>query len=178
MTTEITVTDLRPMRKEDRKAAFDCGEPSINDYFAKFAWANHNSLWFNKTYVLTVDNVVAAYVTTAVQTLQLTDDVRRSAHLPNQPAPALLIAMLGVDLRFKGRGFSRWLMAHSYRRAIEMRDTFGCVAVTIDPLNERNAAHYVEEGFAVLASVTPPRTPPTMWIPMKRLVEMAAAAND
>jgi GNAT superfamily N-acetyltransferase len=76
---------------------------------------------------------VVGFVTlcgTAVYREGLPDDI--AARMPRYPLPALLIAWLGVDVKYQGHDRSRELMRFALAEAASTYSRTGCVGVFVD----------------------------------------------
>jgi hypothetical protein len=86
--------------------AFDCGNEPLNQYLKRFALTNSAS-GVARTYVTTPagDPVVAGYFSLAAGSVEKARVAERVAKgLPLHPVPVVLLARLGVDQQFQGRG--------------------------------------------------------------------------
>jgi predicted N-acetyltransferase YhbS len=142
------LTPPRPLRREDDRESFDCGRPSINHWFRRYAWRNQES-GASRTSIVS-DPPSGAIV--GLVSLSMAEIVRD--HLPrsaqrNQPdpLPAILLGQLAVDLRFQGRGLSRSLLVYALTTAVRVSREVGCFAVLTHPLDDGVRAFYGKFGF-------------------------------
>lgn len=140
--------DFRPLRKEDDRSRFSCGNPSLDTFFQRFAGQNQFRHQIGVSYVLVGDAGVAGFVTVAAHSLKLPEDQRRS--LPDYHLPVLLIARLGVDQRHAGQGLGARLLRECCALAVEQSERFGCVGLATDAKAEA-VAFYQRFGFRPLA---------------------------
>jgi GNAT superfamily N-acetyltransferase len=108
-------------------AAFDCGQPSLNQWLA--GRALHNQVaGASRTYVACdsqpqgLVRVVAYYALAsgAVAAKAATGRFRRN--MPD-PIPVVLLARLAVDRHYQGRGLGRALLRDAGRRVSSLRPT-------------------------------------------------------
>lgn len=133
------------------RAAFRCGEPSLDEFLARYASQNHRS-GLATTHVLVDDEQPAkilGYASVAMAEVRLeslqTEDQKR---LPRYPLPALRLARLAVDATAQGQGHGEALLGFVIDRARTLRATeIGVCLVVVDALHERAAAFYENYGF-------------------------------
>ena len=140
-------------RQHDRKA-FDCGEPALNEYLARFARQNHES-GGAKTFIASpVDEPsrVLGYYTLCPTGLSQ-GDVSAAArkHVPRYPlVSATLVGRLAVSTARQGEGLGALLLADAVRRAYASASIIGSSMLVVDAINERAAAFYEGNGFVRL----------------------------
>ena len=66
---------------------------------------------------------------------------------PDQ-VPAVLLGMLGVDVRFQGKGLGSALLADAIGRSLGIADAIGSKAMIVDPASDSARAFYEKHGFA------------------------------
>lgn len=160
---------FRLLAESDKAACrrFRCGEDYIDTYLRSYALRDLN-LGTCKTFVATVDNDIAGYVTTAPGSIAFAQTVVSKPRMPMHPVPILLLARMGRDLRYRGKGVGEELVAFALARAIRVRRDEGCMALTTDPLNEAAARFYKKLDFDVIPFADPqPDTrgrPPSMFL--------------
>lgn len=133
------------------RASFRCGEPSLDDFLARYASQNHRS-GLATTHVL-IDEAAPArilgYASVAMAEVRLDalQDQDR-ARLPRYPLPALRLARLAVDETAQGQGHGEALLGFVIDRARTLRATeVGVCLVVVDALHARAAAFYEQYGF-------------------------------
>lgn len=73
------------------------------------------------------------------------ETVRR---LPRYPAlPAMLIGRLAVDTRYRRQGFGELLLFDALRRALQISQSIGSVAVVVDAKDRNSEQFYERYGF-------------------------------
>jgi GNAT superfamily N-acetyltransferase len=153
------IAPLDPSRHD--RAAFSCGIAQVDNYFRKTA--NKLAQAGNvRVYVLTGPDgaLIGFYATNAhaIHYPELPEKFRR-----DRPGhgyiPAAYISMIGVDLRYQGRGFGADLLVNCLRRIATAADEIGIRMVLLDVLDcgdpartERRKRLYASYGFAPFAS--------------------------
>ena len=141
----------RPSRRHDRNS-FDCGVPILN------GWLQHQSGQFDRrdlarTYILCAEgsSTIQGYFSLSSRSIDVSElPVELSRGLPSIDIPTILIGRLAVDLRFRGQGYGRLLLADALRRSVEVSNAIGVRGVQVDALDERAAEFYRHFGFLSL----------------------------
>jgi len=140
----------RLTRAHDRNA-FDCGEPSLNNYLQRFALQN-DERGIGRTFVaIESGNAhILGYYTLAMGKVTF-DAVPDSKKLPpRMPVPVVLLGRLAVDNGRKGSGLGRTLLLHALWRSQQIASHAGVYAVEVDALHEQAAQFYLKYGFTPL----------------------------
>lgn len=143
--------DFRPLRKEDDRSRFSCGNADLDTFFRRFAGQNQFRHQIGVTYVLADAAGIAAFVTVAAHSLKLPDGQRGS--LPDYQLPVLLIARLSVHAAHAGKGLGKRLLRECCVLAVEQSERFGCVGLATEAKTEA-VAFYERFGFTAVADPT------------------------
>jgi GNAT superfamily N-acetyltransferase len=141
---------IHPLRPEDDRAHFTCGESVLDRFLREFALQNTRRHGVGPTYVAEESGIVLGYVTVAACSLDadtLPDSLRAS--LPSYPLPALRLARLAVDERAHGRGIGTALVGAAADIALEMAERVGCVGIIADAKPDA-VGFYERLGFVAL----------------------------
>ena len=129
---------------------FSCGDPIVDE------WAKHHSASSRAhgtavVYAVYCDDVVAGFYTLSTHSVARAD-VRGGWFSRNAPeqVPAVLLGMLGVDERFKGRGLGASLLRDAICNALKVASLAGARALIVDPTGEDAASFYAHFGFSQL----------------------------
>ena len=141
-------------RKRHDRAAFTCGEPSLDRYLRELALQHHDA-GIGTTHVLIDDAAparVLGYYTLSAAQLLLTDlqEVDRQ-RLPRYPVPAARMGRLAVASSEQGRGYGDFLIGHAVARCLALREELGVRVLLVDALSETAAAFYRAYGFRNVA---------------------------
>jgi GNAT superfamily N-acetyltransferase len=127
---------------------FDCGVPSLNRFLQSFALSNQNS-GSSVTYLALAEFAVAGFYSLVVGEANFDDAPERLAKgLPRYPIPVMIIARLGVDRSFQGKGLGAALLRDAMRRTLSAAEIAGIRGVIVHAKDERAAAFYTRFGFA------------------------------
>jgi GNAT superfamily N-acetyltransferase len=148
------VAEIRPLRPEDERRGFSCGQPDLDRFFHHYAGQNQFKLHLAVTYVAVADRRLLGFATVTVGSLERSrvPSERMRRRLPTYPLPVLRLARLGVDRNAQGLGVGRALLRHVLALALGQRDALGCVGVVTDAKPEA-IAFYSRYGFEPLEGV-------------------------
>jgi GNAT superfamily N-acetyltransferase len=145
--------DVPLSRDHDRKS-FDCGEPALNDYLARYARQNHES-GGAKTFVAIDARTPAAvlgYYTLSPASIDYarTPDVARRG-LGRYEVPVYRLGRIAIASSVQGRGLGSGLLLAAGRRCLAVAAEVGGVALLIDAKGEMAAKWYESFGAVRLA---------------------------
>jgi len=153
------------------RAAFACGEPSLDAYLKRQA-SQDAKRDVAKTYVLSPMNepaTIAGYYTLssfAVLLGERPEQVLR--RLPRYDRiPAVLLGRLARDLRHRGKGLGELLLMHALEQSLHVSEQVGAHAVVVDALNDRATAFYGRFGFIAFED-----EPGRAYLPMAQIREL------
>ncbi len=156
---------IEPLASHHDRAAFSCGEPSLDDYL-KTRVSQDLKRQLARCAVLVPEQGSArllGYYTLSSHTIDLTElDEASRRRLRAYPAlPALLVGRLAVTRDFQGARLGWLLMIHALRTCLEISFQAGSMSVVVDALHERAARFYADLGFAPIG-----RDPLRLHLPM------------
>jgi GNAT superfamily N-acetyltransferase len=165
--------DVPLSRDHDRKT-FDCGEPALNDYLARYARQNHES-GGAKTFVAigarTPAKVLGYYtLSPASMDYARTPEVARRG-LGRYEVPVYRLGRLAAATSIQGRGLGSGLLLAAGRRCLAVAAEVGGVALLIDAKGEKAAKWYESFGAVRLADA-----PMTLMLPLKTIAQAIEAA--
>lgn len=141
----------RPLAADDDRSRFDCGRESLNQWFRRHAWNNHESS-VSRVSVICDATAGAIVGYTALSAAQI-----ERAHLPRSaqrnrpdPIPVILLGQLAVDRRHQGRGYAMSLMYFALTTVVEFSKNVGCFGVLTHPLDDGVRDFYSRFGFETL----------------------------
>jgi len=165
--------EIRPLRPEDDRSRFSCGEPDLDRYFEHYAGQNQFKFQLGVTYVAIVGDSILGYATVAASSItrESLPTRRLQKRLPAYPLPILRLARLGVDSRAQGMGIGKKLMRHVFALSVQQRDALGCIGVVTDAKPDARS-YYETLGFVPLAGVREGALhgePTPMFLPLARI---------
>ena len=128
-------------------AAFDCGNPQLNNWLKRFAWTNQRAETA-KTYVAHRGGRVLGYHALAAGSVQKHEAPQRIAQgIANHPVGVILLARLAVDQGEQGKGLGKALIRDALARIAEAADIVGVRAVLVHAIDEAARKFYLHHGF-------------------------------
>lgn len=158
-------------RAHNRKA-FDCGEPTLNDYLVRYARQNHES-GGAKTFVAVPPDEptrILGYYSLSPASIDYARTpalLRRG--LGRYEVPVFRLGRLAVDRTAQGQGLGGQLLIAAGMRCLAVAAQVGGVALLIDALNERAAQWYSGYGAVPLLDA-----PLSLVLPLTVIERLAA----
>jgi ribosomal protein S18 acetylase RimI-like enzyme len=152
-----------PLDARMDRASFDCGEPSLNDYFHQYARQNHDKGLSFCTVIVAVSypTIPLGYYTLSAAEISKASLPKKAAHgIPKYPVPAIRIGRLAVSHLAKGKGLGARLLQQALH-TIASNKSFGALVVVVDALNDNAAKFYLKYGFLPLTNM-----PQTLFLPI------------
>ena len=138
--------------KQFDRSAFDCGVPRVNHYLQREAGQHDRNRNVNTWLLVTPSNEVVAFVSTKLTQVRLEAFSDRDQSILNTFAKrgestALLIAWLGVDLRYARLGIGEVLINKCVRDARSLDELAPCIGLLTDPLTAESKSYFIKKGF-------------------------------
>lgn len=140
---------VRKLEAGDDVAAFDCGNPALNQFLHKYALVNQkaNSA---QTYVICLRGAqtVVGYYSLAVGSIEPSAATGRVVKgLARHPIPVMLLARLAVDHQYKGAGLGKALLKDALLRTAQAADYAGIRAVLVHAKDDAARNWYLNFDF-------------------------------
>lgn len=142
-----------PLTREHDRNGFDCGEPALNDWLARFALVNQ-AAGASRTFVALEAGRVVGYYALAAAAVERRNATGRTSRGMPDPVPAVLLARLAVDLKVQGSGLGRHLLRDAMLRTVTAADAVGIRVLLVHAKHEQARRFYERFGFE--ASPTDP----------------------
>lgn len=137
-----------PLRKDHPRAAFACGNVPVDAWLAKHALQNQDKHLSVTRVLVAPDGAIAGFYTLATGQVGFGDlPAEIAKRLPRRALPVAVLAWLGVDQHFGGRGLGTRLLAQALADCHAAGRTFAFVAVVIDCIDEAAKAFYQRWDF-------------------------------
>jgi ribosomal protein S18 acetylase RimI-like enzyme len=139
---------LEALRRDHPRKRFRSGQPEVDEWLAARALQHQDKHLSASRVLLDGPGAIAGYFTLAtgqVDFSELPDEIVR--RLPRRQLPVAVLAWLGVDRAFQGRGLGRLLLAQALRDCHEAGRTFAFVAVILDCVDDAAKAFYRRYDF-------------------------------
>lgn len=145
-------------------AAFDCGNPDLND------WLKHRALASEgrsaRTIVLSDGTRVIAYYCLATGAIER-EGLPSAKLRRNQPdqIPIMMLGRLAVDRSHAGRGFGSALLKDAILKSIEVSKIAGVRALVVHAIDDAAARFYQRYGF-----IPSPLGPRSLLLPIETAI--------
>lgn len=153
-------------------AAFDSGEPVLDEWLRRRAWNNLRTA-ASRTYVVCPDGshrIVGYFSLSMGQILarEVTGSMRR-----NMPAfiPAVTLGRLAIDRAWQVKGLGRALLADVVRRSLRASSEVSARLVIVHAISPGAEAFYLHHGFTRL-----PVEAPSLALDLVKLLKIAKDA--
>lgn len=158
----------RPLRKDDDRHDFDCGEKVLNHWLRRHAWGNEVTN-ASRTYVVTDEGngLIAGFVSLATGQIERSFLSKSQQRNQPDPIPVLVLGQLAIDTRYQGRRLGASLLKHAFEVAVVASQKVGIVGVVTHPLNTGVRNFYQKWGFENL----PGDAEGALFVRIKDLVE-------
>jgi predicted GNAT family N-acyltransferase len=165
---------IEKLSRAHNRAAFDCGEESLNKFLREFARKNASEN-LGVTYVLVPapgDTTILGYYTLVMT--EIVSDLMAPENRPPLPSiPAALLGRLATDINHRSAGLGKLLVADCIQRVVRLADEIGVHLIAVDALNEKARAFYQKHfGFQTLAD-----DPHHLYLLVKTAKKALAAPN-
>jgi len=153
------------LQAEHDVSAFDCGQPTLNDWLRRRALQNQRS-GASSTYVILDEmRVVGYYSLAAGSVARQTAPGRMRRNVPD-PVPVVVLGRLAVDRPFQGRNLGRALLRDAVLRTLQAADIIGVRAILVHALSDQAKRFYEESGF-----VSSPIDPLTLLVSVSEAIK-------
>jgi len=137
-------------------AAFNSGEPALEEWLRQRAWANQQ-LAASRTYVVcpTGSTTIIGYAALSMGQIlaqEVTGAMRRN--MPRH-IPAVHLGRLAIDRAWQGKGLGRALLADVVRRVLLASQEISARLVIVHAISPAAEAFYAHHGFTRLPVETP-----------------------
>jgi GNAT superfamily N-acetyltransferase len=146
--TSNSYEQVRKLIASDNVDAFDCGQPTLNQFLQRFALTNQkaNSA---QTYVCCKDSTVVGYYSLAVGSVEPENAAPRVLKgMARHPVPVMILARLAVDLNHQGIGLGRALLKDALLRTAQAADIAGIRALLVHAKDDTARQWYLNWEFA------------------------------
>lgn len=153
--------------KSHRRATFDCGVESLNQYIKKIA--SQDLKRKAATVFVSIDSStqnVTAYYTLSSFSLELTEiESIWAKKLPRYPLlPATMLGRLAVDKHHKGRGLGQLMLVDAIKKSYQASQQIASVALIVEAIDEEAVSFYQKFGFINFQS-----SKERLYLPMKTI---------
>jgi GNAT superfamily N-acetyltransferase len=147
-----TAYSIEPLARGHQRGGFDCGEPALNEFLARFARQN-DERGLGRTYVAVPRGerrVVGYYTLSAgsVQFAEVPEHLR--LRFPRYPIPVAHLGRLATCRSVRGQGLGGILLIDALKRSLRVADELGVVAMEVWAKSESARTFYMKYGCMAL----------------------------
>ena len=144
--------EIAPLSRAQDRAGFDCGEPVLDEFLARYARQNQDR-GISRSYAATRqgERKVVGYFTLSTGSVKIRDlPEAERRRLPKYPVPVIHMGRLAVGRSVTGQGLGERLLVEALRIALRASESVGAFAVEIVAKNEAARVFYAKYGFVSL----------------------------
>jgi len=142
---------LEQLRREHPRRRFHSGEQRVDQWLTTKALQQQNKHLSVTKALLDEAGAIVGYYTLATGQVDFGDlPVELVKQLPRRVLPVAVLAWLGIDAKYQGRGLGGVLLAQALRDFWEAGKTFAFVAVILDCINDQAKRFYQHWNFQEL----------------------------
>ena len=142
---------LEQLRREHPRRRFHSGEQRVDQWLTTKALQQQNKHLSVTKALLDEAGAIVGYYTLATGQVDFGDlPVELVKQLPRRVLPVAVLAWLGIDAKYQGRGLGGVLLAQALRDCWEAGKTFAFVAVILDCINDQAKRFYQHWDFQEL----------------------------
>jgi len=130
-----------PLTSAHDLAAFDCGEPALDDWLKHRALKNESR--FSRTYVVCDGNAVVAYFCIAAGSVQRSGAPGKMRRNAPDVVPVSVIRRLAVSRAYAGRGLGADILSDALRRIAVASQSIGIGAVVVQAKDDDAKRFYM-----------------------------------
>ena len=125
----------QPLADHHVLGAFECGEPSLDDWLKRRATGNQSS-GSSRTYVVCVGDAVIGYYCLAAGALGHSDAPGALRRNRPDPIPVMVLGRLAVHKEHHQAGLGTALLRDALRRTLQAAEIAGIAALLVHALSE------------------------------------------
>lgn len=143
----MTYTPPEPIKPTHDVEAFDCGNPTLNDWLRKRAKTSETS-GASRTYVVCSENKVVGYYCLATGSVIRNDAPGKIRRNMPEPIPVMVLGRLAVDINHQNKDIGKGLVKDAVMRILQASEIAGIRVILVHALDEEAKKFYVQRcGF-------------------------------
>ena len=142
-----------PLEATHKKSEFDCGNELLTSYFKNQANQDVKRLLSKCFVIIDNDNGVKGYYTISSSSINrdlIPENIKSKLPRSYTDIPVILLGRLARDNKHKGYGIGEMLLLDALKRCYDVSLNLGCMAVIVDPIDEKAKDIYLKYGFILL----------------------------
>ena len=142
-----------PLEATHKKSEFDCGNELLTSYFKNQANQDVKRLLSRCFVIIDNDKGVKGYYTISSSSINrdhIPENIKSKLPRSYTDIPVILLGRLARDNKHKGDGIGEMLLLDALKRCYDVSLNLGCMAVIVDPIDEKAKDFYLKYGFILL----------------------------
>lgn len=137
----------QPLAQIHDLSIFDCGEPLLNEWLKRRAFANQVS-GASRTFVVSGErNQALAYYSLAAGAIALGEAIGSVRRNMPDPIPVMVLGRLAVDRTCQGQQLGSALLKDALLRTVSVAQNVGIRALLVHAINDKAKQFYAQRGF-------------------------------
>jgi GNAT superfamily N-acetyltransferase len=144
----VTTFRIEKLNRRHAVETFDCGEEALNRFLVRYALPSQMAN-ASQTYVGIADHdsIVGFYTLVVGEVRHENASERLAKGLARHPVPVMLLARLGADMNWRGKGIGAGLLRDAILRTLQAADIAGVRALVVHAKNEAARSFYERFDF-------------------------------
>jgi len=136
-----------PLAQIHDLSTFDCGEPVLNEWLKRRAFANQVTGASRTFVVMGERNQVLAYYALAAGAVAHAGAVGSVRRNMPDPIPVMVLGRLAVDRSCQGKQLGSALLKDAFLRTVSVSENVGIRALLVHAINDAARQFYLQRGF-------------------------------
>jgi len=158
-----------PLDSQHKKSEFDCGNELLTSYFRSQANQDIKRQLSRCFVIADEENNVKGYYTISSSSIDkelIPEKIKKKLPKSYLDIPVILLGRLARDVKYKGDSVGEVLLMDALKRCYDVSLNLGCMAVVVDPIDEKAKDFYSKYGFILLPDSN------RMFISMATVIEL------
>lgn len=137
-----------------KKSEFECENELLTNYFKNQANQDIKRQLSRCFVMIDNENGVKGYYTISSSSIDrdlIPEAIRSKLPKSYTDIPVILLGRLARDIKYKGEGVGELLLLDAFKRCYDVTLNLGCMAIIVDPIDERAKEFYLKFGFILLS---------------------------
>lgn len=142
-----------PLNSHHKKSEFDCGNSLLTIYFRSQANQDIKRQLSRCFVIADKYNCVKGYYTISSSSIDkdlIPERIKNKLPKSYLNIPVILLGRLARDVKYKGENIGEILLLDALKRCYMVSLNLGCMAVVVDPIDEKAKLFYLKYGFILL----------------------------
>lgn len=137
----------QPLIQAHDTSRFDCGEPVLNEWLKRRAYANQVAGASRTFVVVDEGNRVLAYYALAAGAVSHGEAIGTVKRNMPDPIPVMVLGRLAVDRASQGQQLGSAMLKDAFLRTVSVAENVGIRALLVHAINDDARQFYIRRGF-------------------------------